>query len=828
MIPLVRTRLALGLVSLAVIGLELALMRVLSLLYWSHFACMVISVALLGFGASGTAITLLRRIILNRHRGWLCGLAMAFSLSVPATWWLSRHVSLDVQFLAWNLSQVGGAIAIELLMFVPFFLAGAMVGVALMDQPQRISGHYAANLIGSGLGAVASVALMYVFSTHGLLLFMGSVGYLAGALLLPWRRPAAAALGVIAAAALVTAAWLAPRQEAMSPYKMLSQARTWPGTQVIPQAEGPLGRIDVVAGPAVHYAPGLSLQYVDALPPHVLLIVDGDQTSAVYDCKRAEDWVFLDYSTAAAAYHLRRQPRVCIIGAGGGADIGLAVFHRSSEVVALEMNRQIIQAMTGPLAARGGSIYRAPGVNVVNQEARGYFASAAKEFDIIQLPAIDAFGASGAGLYATQESYLYTAEALEAMLDRLGPGGVLSITRWARMPPREELRVFDMAAQALLRRRLDPSAHLAMIRSWVTVTVLVFKEPIRAEEADAVRAFCRGRSFDLCYLPGVTQDEVNRYHLLDQPYYLQAARSLLGPRREEFLANYAFEVACATDEKPYFFHSFRWRSLGVLAGQLGGATHAFLEVGYLMLFAALAQTLVMAPVLILLPLAPGIKAIRHAEGKGAALGYFLLLGVGFMLLEMGFLQKFILYLAHPIYSAALVISSFLVFAGLGSQLSGHWRLPLKHVASLAAGTVVCLSAVYLFAMDGWLTWTQAQAAPVRFAIAAGTIAPLALAMGHMFPTGLRQVGGPSPALVPWAWAVNAFASVVATAAAPLLAMNFGFSRVTLCAIACYALAGALCQMLGGPPRSQSHRDGSSDAQGRDAEVAHGPRGPQAT
>ncbi|MCK5558254.1 MAG: hypothetical protein KAJ01_07750, partial [Candidatus Hydrogenedentes bacterium] len=183
--PLFRTRLAVALISSAAIALQLALMRELSLRFWAHFAYMVISVALLGFGASGTGISLLRRRILVHPRGWICGLAMAFSLSIPLSLRAGRAVPLDVQYLAWNLSQLGAAAALELIMFIPFLLAGMMVGVALLDLPRRLNGHYAANLVGSGAGALAAVALMFVLTTSGLLMAISIVGYLAAAVLLP-------------------------------------------------------------------------------------------------------------------------------------------------------------------------------------------------------------------------------------------------------------------------------------------------------------------------------------------------------------------------------------------------------------------------------------------------------------------------------------------------------------------------------------------------------------------------------------------------------------------------------------------------------------------
>ena len=430
---------------------------------------------------------------------------------------------------------------------------------------------------------------------------------------------------------------------------------------------------------------------------------------------------------------------------------------------------------------------------MLNREARGYFASAGESFDVIQLPMIDAFGASGAGLYATRESYLYTIEAVAAMYDNLAGDGVLAITRWARTPPRDELRIFDTAAEMLRAEGLDPGGRLAMIRSWATVTVLVFRQPITSAEANAIGEFCDDRSFDLCCLPGMDKSQANKHHLLDEPYYFQAAAALLGPQRAEFLDDYIFAVDATTDDRPYFFHSFRWRAMAEFKRQLGSASSAFLEIGYLMILAALGQAIILGLLLVVLPLAPGIGALKGCKQRAASLGFFSLVGLGFMLLEMGFFQKLILYLAHPIYSAAVVIAAFLIFGGVGSWISRLWPIAPRRLAAAGAGGVAALGLLYMAAMDGWLSLTQSQTQTVRFIVAAMTIAPLAVVMGHVFPAGLRHLGRSGPKLVPWAWAANGFASVVATVAAPLIAMSFGFTVLTAAAVGCYLLAGLLFQ-----------------------------------
>lgn len=214
-----------------------------------------------------------------------------------------------------------------------------------------------------------------------------------------------------------------------------------------------------------------------------------------------------------------------------------------------------------------------------------------------------------------------------------------------------------------------------------------------------------------------------------------------------------------------------------------------------MLVAALIQAVLAGGVLVVLPLIPGIRALRSVPGRAASLGYFLAIGAGFMLLEMAFLQKLILYLGHPIYSAAVVIAGFLAFAGAGSLVSGHWPLAPRHVAMAAGAVVAAVAAVYLATADSWLGPSQSAAMGVRLLIAVATVAPLAFAMGHMLPAAMRQVSIPAGPIVPWAWAVNGFASVAATVAAPLLAMEIGFAKVILIAVACYLAAAGLAALL---------------------------------
>ena len=210
--------------------------------------------------------------------------------------------------------------------------------------------------------------------------------------------------------------------------------------------------------------------------------------------------------------------------------------------------------------------------------------------------------------------------------------------------------------------------------------------------------------------------------------------------------------------------------------------------------AALLQGIAVGLALILLPLTPLSRSLRGVERRLPVLVYFLMLGAGFMLLEIGFLQKLILYLAHPIYAAAAVIAAFLVFSGLGSLAAGR-RAPGRRPIILAALAVVAIGSLTLLVIDGWLALSRGAPLPARLAIACATIAPLAFFMGRLFPAGLALVSRDRPALVPWAWAVNGFASVSATVACPLIAAELGFGAVLMMALGCYLLAGLCSRWL---------------------------------
>ncbi|MDX1776164.1 MAG: hypothetical protein R3297_06255, partial [Desulfobulbales bacterium] len=211
-----------------------------------------------------------------------------------------------------------------------------------------------------------------------------------------------------------------------------------------------------------------------------------------------------------------------------------------------------------------------------------------------------------------------------------------------------------------------------------------------------------------------------------------------------------------------------------------------LESGYLILVLTLLQALAASLILILLPVVArnGTQIPAATWSRPRIALYFFAIGLGFLFLEIAFMQKFILFLGHPLYSAAVVLAVFLIFAGLGSQYgqAKNVRIVWPVILILVLGIAILSGADFLFRTLNWLP------AALKVGCTIVLLGPLAFCMGMPFPLALTVIGSEAPGLIPWAWAVNGCASVVAAVLATLVAVHFGFSAVVITALLLYGLA----------------------------------------
>jgi hypothetical protein len=789
---------AVSLVSAAALAYEILLTRLFAIIQWHHFAYMMISVALLGYGAAGTMVTLLRPQLESRFVLAFAAAAAAFGASAMACFLLAQALPFNALEFLWDLWQPLWLLAIYLLLLVPFFFAAVCVCLAFTRYAAQARRVYTFDLVGAAFGSLGVILALFALRPATVLACVAALGAIAAALfwLTAGARPRGAALLPLAlAVAALVAAQTPTGQLRISQYKSLSKALEVMGARVLAERSSPLGQVSVVESKAVpfRYAPGLSLNAPQPPPDQLGLFTDGEGFSALnrYDGSR-ETLVYLDYLTSALPYHLTSEPRVLVLGAGAGTDVLQALYHGAATVDAVELNPQMADLVEREFGEFSGRPYSRPGVHLHIAEARGFAAASRDHFDVIQLGLLDAFGASAAGLYALNESYLYTVEALQRYLMRLRPGGYLAITRWVDLPPRDTLKLFATAVVALEKGGVrDPGARLAMIRNWNTGTLIVKNGELTPQDVARLREFCRSRGFDLVWHPGMRAGDADTFNRLQQPYFHEGAVALLGGQRADFIERYKFNIAPATDDRPYFFHFFRWKALPELLQLRDRGGLPLLDWGYPLLIATLVQALVLAAALILLPLArlrsPGARIGAGVRWRTAA--YFAALGTGFMFVEIAFIQKFILFLSHPLYAVAVVLFAFMLFAGLGSLLSQRLAKEVAPgivllVPPIAAIALLC--GVYLIWLPEVINALIALPDAARIAITVLLILPLGLSMGMPFALGLEALGARTPALVPWAWGINACASVAGAVLASVLAIHAGFNAVLIVAVVLYA------------------------------------------
>jgi SAM-dependent methyltransferase len=459
---------AVALVSAGALAYEVLLTRLFSIVQWHHYAYMVISIALLGYGASGAFLALAGEA-LRRHLGaaFAAGAAL-FAVSAVLSFAVAERLPFNPLAVIWEPRQLLFLPILYALFALPFFGAATCIGLALAAFPHRVGRIYRYDLMGAAAGAIGLMLALFVVFPDAALRLVALMGLLAATLAISLRdsgairksRAAACSVAAVAACVALPPSWTALH---LSEYKGLSQALLVPGAEVLVEDSSPLGLLTVVSSPTVplRHAPGLSLNNATEPPAQLGVFTDGDGLTAItaFDGRR-EPLAYLDFTPAALPYHLLEKPDVLILGAGGGADILLALLHGAATIDAVELNPQLVRLVAERFSAFAGHLYERPGVRVHVAEARNFVAGGRNRYDVIQIPLLDSFAAAAAGTHSLSESYVYTIEAFEQYLDRLRPGGYLAITRWLKLPPRDSLRLFATAVSALERRGIgEPGQH---------------------------------------------------------------------------------------------------------------------------------------------------------------------------------------------------------------------------------------------------------------------------------------------------------------------------------------------------------------------------------
>ena len=773
----------LALTSFSALLLELALTRLFSVVLFYHFAFLAISIALLGLGAGGVFAYLLKaRLSGTGTRSLAARLCMANSVVVLVVLEIVLHARVALQ-VSW--ANFGRLTTLYLAAAVPFFLTGLLFAVVFARETRRIPRLYGADLCGGALACLAVVPLLNWVGGPNVVLVAGTTMAAAGAI---WAgsRSLRRNAGVLALALAVLIGL---------------------------NYSGRL--IDVVYAKGMFRDPAwvefarwnaLSRVEVDRQGQAKAIVIDADASTYIMNADVAQwhntEWEDdLMSAPPALANVLRPKGEFAIIGPGGGVDVLRAVANGSPSVTGIEINPIIATTiMRGRYADYAQHLYDRPDVHIHVTDGRSFLRSTPQHFDVVQMTLVDTWASTAAGAFALSENNLYTVEAFREYFDHLKPDGMIAITRWEFRHPREALRVVAVAMEALHRLGVANPARNFIVASQgplnedgIPVVVLAKKTPFtQAEEAVVNNHLDDFPQLNPLYLPSDPgQNPFSDLIASNDPY--------------AFARGYAYNVAPVTDNAPFFFFTLKPEQILGEKGLRSGIDWK-VNLGVLVLLLVLAISLVAVLAFLVLPLIlRSTLRSRNARQSALPLLYFVAVGLGYIMVEIAFIQRFVLFLGHPTYALTVVIFLLMLSSGAGSLFSRLW-LPRTSLGWVPLVLVVVTILADVFFLPSRLAALVGLDFGYRLLVSAVLLIPLGFVMGMPFPTGLRALAalpapefpageGASDNSVEWAWAMNAAASVLGSVLAMVIAIQFGLTVTLTCGAAAYLFALLLMPAL---------------------------------
>jgi spermidine synthase len=778
--------LGLGLTSFGALLLELALTRLFSVVLFYHFAFLAISIALLGLGAGGVFAYLFRnRLARTGTRALAARLCIDSSILVFVALEVILHVPVALSVTGRNFLHLTALYVVSAL---PFFLTGLLFSVVFARETWRVSRLYGADLGGGALACLAVVPLLNWVGGPNTIL---------------------TAAVVMAVAAMVWAGSSTARKVAGGLAVLFI---------VLIAANHSNRLIDVIYAKGVFRDPGwvefarwnaLSRVEVDRQGQAKAIVIDADASTYIMNCDLTH-WhgseCEKDQMSAppALANVLRPRGEFAIIGPGGGVDVLRAVANGSPSVTGIEINPIIANTiMRGRYADYAMHLYERPEVHIHVTDGRSYLRSTPQQFDVVQMTLVDTWASTAAGAFALSENNLYTVEAFREYFEHLKPDGMIAITRWEFRQPREALRVVAVAMEALHSLGVANPARNFIVASQgplnedgIPVVVLAKKTAFTAEEESAVQVY-----FDKAHVD--KYDKLDPLYLPSQPAAGQGGSNpfadlIASNDPYRFAQSYAYNVAPVSDNAPFFFFTLKAGQI-LQQGRQRGIDWK-VNLGVLVLILVLVISLVAVLGFLILPL-----ALQGGHQSPLPLLYFVAVGLGYILVEIAFIQRFVLFLGHPTYALTVVIFLLMLSSGAGSLFSRRWLRRTEMAWMPLMLVIVALAANVFFLPRALPAWVGLPFG-YRLVVSGILLAPLGFVMGMPFPTGLRALAerpvldvasGETAAdnAVEWAWAMNAAASVLGSVLAMVIAIQFGLTVTLACGVAAYLLALLLLPAL---------------------------------
>ena len=789
-----------ALTTASMLLLQQYLTRVFTILFNSGLAFLAISTTFLGLGAAGVGLVAFPRFF-RADRGASAAPVCALLYALSILFGLAAILRLDAHWFPDGIvsgglgTQVTHVITASVAMLPAMFLVGLVISLVLRANAARVDRLYGADLAGGGLGCLLVLPLMnQVGGDSGVFVIAGlaALGALALAHAHERGRTRLAALGLLL---VIGAGYRANHDRAL--YDVRSHSTTATGIDDWVQNSHELGRkwnslsrlglFPVRDGGNLYVRIDSSCQ--------TLLPSTGPEYER--DFIKTTDFERLPFV-------LDRHERYLEIGAGGGRGMILARSYGAREITGVEINPGIVEAALGEYPGYGVTEVLASGPHrYIADEGRSFARASGEEFDTITITFIQTNIAASSAAFALSEANLFTVEAFAEFLEMLSEDGLFYVYRHRG---NEMLRLVAMATEVLAQRGIaDPRPHLFVASSDEKAALLIGKKAFTPEEIAALEKAAGEVKVHVDFSPSMRAGDVpphpfpgqvnawrasgelemsrlvEAYRATRMPgAYASLERTFLeAPDREAFLDDYLVDVRPPHDDRPYYFF-LGINRLGDFGLYFDPAGTGILGGTVMLLFWMAAAFAVLVAALVLAPLWLRRIGSERREHVWPVVGYFTGLGLGYIAVQISFVQRFVLFLGHPVYAISVVLLAFLLSSGLGSVSSralvrpGRLSVPgaLLLLAVLLVGYNFALPAVFHSSLIG-------LPVAAKIVISIALIFPLAFVMGLFFPQGLARVDRLAPELVPWAWAANSASSVLGAIVALVLAIHFGFTTTAL-------------------------------------------------
>ncbi|MDH4184275.1 MAG: hypothetical protein OEV92_08645 [Nitrospinota bacterium] len=804
-------------VTMATLALQITQTRILSVVTWYYLAFFTISMAMFGITLGAVWVYFQKdRFAAGAISGALARHSSYFAAAICVSFAVQTTLALT------NISNFAGALVwVEMaaLLAAPYVFSGIVVSMALTRSVYPVGKVYGADLVGAAAGCLAAFFLLNITTAYSAIFLIGAIAG-AGALLFKEHarinqepeepdagfagaladRPAIV-MGLAALAVVMNAFGGVGFEPIVIKEKVPDKGRLiysgWNSFSNV-QLHSLGASVPKMWGPSRHFFSKRRLVVQN------YLYIDSDAGTAMYffdgDLKSID---FLKYDITTLAHNLPRPKNsAAVIGVGGGRDIQSAHLFGFNRVTGVDVNPIFIKLLTEDyLFAKFAGVRDIEGVRLVNDEARSWFRRTDEKFDFIQMSLVDTWAATGAGAFTLSENSLYTLEGWECFLNRLNPEGVFTVSRWFN-PGRlyETGRVVSLAVGSLLGGgSKNPKDHIALLDQGLLATIIISKRPFDDEDVKALNSVA----------------ELNQYHWVIEPG-APAPEGVLGrilsAKSMEELASATsglpLDLSPPTDDRPFFFNLIPLNDLplvldwvkksrfssegnkGVVSGNARAAMALFSIFLISLLFTILA---------IIIPLRPAALESGRFLVNGAT-WYFACIGFGFIIVEMGVLQRFSVFLGHPIYSLTVSLFCLILSAGAGSVLSE--KIKLDKPGKVSAWAAFTSGYLVLFGLFGakilWIFDGASIAA--KIAVSTGMISSVGLLLGFGFPTGMRLVSIKDPRPTPWLWGVNGACGVLGSSIAIWLTLAYGISSAFLAGAAFYlAIIPPALMIISAPP-----------------------------